>query len=313
MTNKPTKYIISLILIITIINLIFIFIFSFFWRHLNTGLLVHTIYYLSASLCSAIFITFFVVTSAPVLKDFLATYRQLLRLENLSHPLLMKLSLEAAGTYHHSLSVANLANRAAKTIKADSLLTRVGAYYHDIGKVTRPDFFIENQKEGENPHDQIDDPKKNFEIIKNHISDGIKLAEEYHLPKEVIAFIAEHQGTQLSYFYQIAKNKNEKSKKSDFRYPGPKPLSRETAIVMLADVIEAKVRLLDKVNSEKISNIVEETIQEKLLDKQLDLSGLSNKDLGLIKKSFIETLQVMYHQRIEYKNGDKTNFSNFKR
>lgn len=305
MSNKPIKYIVSLIAIITIINLIFIFLFSFFWRHLQSNILLSSLYYFLASFCSAIFITFFVVASAPVLKDFLATYRQLLRLENLSHPLLMKLSLEAPGTYHHSLSVANLANRAAKSISADSLLTRVGAYYHDIGKILHPEYYIENQKGGINPHDEINDPKESVKMIKSHVSDGLILAEEYHLPKEIAAFITEHQGTQLSNFYQKAISLNQKVRKSDFRYAGPKPLSRETAIVMLADVIEAKIRLLEKVTPEAIDETVAQSLDEKIADGQLELAGLTNREINQIKQSFIDTLSVMYHQRVRYKNPIK--------
>ncbi|EKD56390.1 MAG: hypothetical protein ACD_58C00206G0009 [uncultured bacterium] len=305
MSTKPIKYILSLIAIITIINLIFIFLFSFFWRHLESNILLSLLYYFLASFCSAIFITFFVVASAPVLKDFLATYRQLLRLENLSHPLLMKLSLEAPGTYHHSLSVANLANRAAKAIGADPLLTRVGAYYHDIGKTTHPEYYIENQKGGSNPHDEINNPKESAKMIKEHVSEGLRLAQEYHLPKEVTSFIPEHQGTQLSNFYQKAIGENRKAKKSDFRYGGPKPLSRETAIVMLADVVEAKIRLLEKVSPEAISITVKQSIDEKIADGQLELAGLTNREINQIQSSFMDTLSVMYHQRVRYKNPIK--------
>lgn len=303
MFNKPIKYILSLIGIITVINLIFIFLFSLIWNNPHTVLGWQYFYYFLTSLLSAIFVSFFIVSTAPVLKDFLTTYRQLLRLENLSHPLLMKLSLEAPGTYHHSLSVANIASRAAKAIKADSLLTRVGAYYHDIGKTTNCEYFIENQQNGENPHSVIEDPKESFLIIKNHVNDGIKLAEEYHLPKEIIAFIAEHHGTQLSNFYDLAINKGKKARKSEYSYSGPKPLSKETAIIMLADIIEAKIRLLDKITPEKIKQVISETINEKIADGQLELSGLKDKDLEMIKKSFIDTLEVIYHQRIKYNNS----------
>jgi hypothetical protein len=308
MNNKPIKYAYSLAGIITLINLVFIILFSLLWQNNSTHILIKLAYYLLCSVFSSVIISIFVISTAPVLKDFLATFRQLLRLENLSHPLMLKLSLEAPGTYHHSLSVANIASRAAKSIGADPLLTRVGSYYHDIGKTLNPEYFIENQKEGTNPHDEIQDPKKSFEILQNHVCEGIKLAQEYHIPNEVIAFIAEHQGTQLSFFYNIAFEKNKKTKKDDYRYNGPKPLSKESAIVMMADTIEAKVRLLDKVNLPNIQNIINETVDEKISDNQFDLSGLNSKDIEKIKNSFIDTLSVMYHQRIEYKNGFKTNF-----
>lgn len=305
MSNKPIVYILSLIGIITIINLIFIFLFSLLWHSDQISFGLKFTYYFLAALSSSLVISFFVVATAPVLKDFLATYRRLLRLENLSHPLLMKLSLEAPGTYHHSLTVANLANRAAKAVGADSLLTRVGAYYHDIGKTTHPEYYIENQKGGLNPHDEINDPKESFKMIKEHVTEGLRLAEEYHLPKEVTAFIPEHQGTQLTGFYQKAIELGKKIKKSDFRYAGPKPLSRETAIIMLADAIEAKIRLLEKVTPDAINETVQQTIDEKIADGQLELSGLNNREISMIKSSFVETLSVIYHQRVEYRKQQK--------
>lgn len=305
MSTKPIKYILSLITIIAIINLIFIFLFSLLWHSQELSFGEKFTYYFLASLSASLVISFFVVATAPVLKDFLATYRRLLRLENLSHPLLLKLSLEAPGTYHHSLSVANLANRAAKAIGADSLLTRVGAYYHDVGKTVHPEYYIENQKGEANPHDEINDPKQSAQMIREHVTEGLRLAQEYHLPKEVSAFIPEHQGTQLSHFYQKAFSEDKKVRKSDFRYGGPKPLSRETAIVMLADIIEAKVRLIEKVTPEAISLIVKQTVEEKISDGQLELSGLNNREISLIQPSFVETLSVMHHQRVQYKNYQK--------
>lgn len=306
MSNKPIIYILSLVGIISLINLIFIFLFSLLWHGLESSFGLRLLLYFLASLSASLVISFFIAITSPVLKDFLVTYRRLLRLENLSHPLLMKLSLEAPGTYHHSLSVANLANRAAKAIGADSLLTRVGSYYHDVGKVVHPEYYIENQKESDqNLHDELNDPKASMKIIKEHVSEGLKLAEEYHLPKEVSAFIPEHQGTQLSHFYQKAINQGKKVKKGDFRYSGPKPLSRETAITMLADVIDAKIRLLDKVTPEAINQIVTQTIEEKVNDNQLELSGLSSREIFLLNKSFVDTLSVMYHQRVKYINENQ--------
>lgn len=307
---KSIKYLIFLVISVTLINLIFLIVFSSAW-HINfNSFWSGFTFYLTTSLFSSIVISLVIIFTAPVLKDLLVVYRRLLRFENLSHPLLLKLSLEAPGTYHHSMGVANLAYRAAKSIGGDSLLTRIGSYYHDIGKVIQPEYYIENQKEGQNIHSEIADPKQSSKIILEHVKNGLKIAEEHNLPKEVMAFIAEHQGTQINYFFQQAKNNGLKVKKSDFRYPGPKPLSRETAIVMLADAIEAKIRLLDKVTPEAIREIISSTIEEKQVDNQLDLSGLTARELEIIRKSFIDTLEVMYHQRINYQ---KPIFGNQKR
>lgn len=300
MSNKPLKYILFLISAISLLNLLILSVFSIFWRLAGTSYLDQLPYYLMAAVLSALIIAFLVVSTAPVLKDFLANQRSLLRLENLSHPLLLKLSLEAPGTYHHCLAVANLANKAAKAIGADSLLTRIGAYYHDIGKTINPSYYIENQKEGINIHEEMQNPKKSAKIILGHVQSGLNLANDYHFPKEVIAFISEHHGTSLTHFYYQAEKSGKKVKKSDFRYPGPKPLSRETAITMLADIIEARVRLLEKVTPEAIEEVVDQSIKEKNQENQLELSGLTPRELGIIRQSFIDTLETIYHQRVKY-------------
>lgn len=304
--GKPLKYGLFLVGGISLINFILILIFSVFWSKFPAYSLGQMLIFIFTSLISGLLISAIVLFTAPLFKDFLITYRSLLRLENLSHPLLIRLSLEAAGTYHHSLAVANLAYKAAKSIGADALLTRVGAYYHDIGKLENPEYFIENQQNGDNIHETINDPKKSNEIIVGHVKYGLRLAEEYKLPKEIAAFIPEHQGTNLvSYFFDEAKDRGLKVNKEDFRYPGPKPLSKETAITMLADAIEAKIRLLDKVTPDKITEIVNEIIDQRLKEKQLELSGLSEQDIVKIRKSFIQTLLVMFHQRIDYPDGNK--------
>ncbi len=307
MFEKPLKYGLFLVGIITVINLVIIGVFSIAWHNLPYLSFLQFIYFFLTSFISAFIVSLAVLFTAPVLKDYLATFRRLLRLESFSHPLLLKLSLEAPGTYHHSLTVANLAYKAAKAIKADSLLTRIGGYYHDIGKVENPAFYIENQKKGENsPHENIKDPKKSAQIIIGHVKYGIKLGKEYNLPTEVIAFIPEHHGTsRIKYFFELAKKMGLKPREKDFSYPGPKPLSLETAILMLADVIEAKIRLLDKVDKEKITRTVNEAVREKIKEKQLELSGLTQHQLDEICQSFIETLCVMHHQRIKYPQKEK--------
>lgn len=299
--SKPFRYGLFLLVTIFIINLIINFLLNFVFRGSQLFNNLNWLIVFLSSLLAALIISIVVIYTTPVIKDFLATYRTLLRLESLSHPLLMRLSTEAPGTYNHSLMVANLANKAAKAIGADSLLARVGGYYHDIGKLIDASLFIENQGGSDNIHEQMDSPQKSAKMIINHVKEGVKLAKEYKLPDELIALIAEHHGTTtLSYFYEKAREKNSHLTKTGFRYPGPKIMSREAAILMLADAIEAKIRLIKDVNPKIIHSIVEEIINARLDSKQLELSGLSAGDINRIKDSFVETLGVIFHQRIDY-------------
>lgn len=313
MLDKPLKYGLFLLGITTAINLFVIVIFSFAWENLTQFSFLKILFFILASFISAFIISAAIIFTAPVMKDYLATYRRLLRLESLTHPLLLKLSMEAPGTYHHSLTVANIAYKAAKAINADSLLTRIGAYYHDVGKIPNSTFFIENQNnEQKNIHEQIDNPAQSANIIIQHVQDGIELAKEYKLPSEVVAFISEHHGTsQIRYFLELAKKMGLKPSEKDFTYPGPKPLSPETAIVMLADSIEAKTRSLDKINAQKIQKTVYDIVQEKINEHQLELSGLSQNKLELVCQSFIETLATMHHQRIKYPKKEGYNVANY--
>ena len=229
---------------------------------------------------------------------------KLLELSNPNQPLLKRLLVEAPGTYHHSMVVGNLAETAADNIGADALLTRVGAYYHDIGKLKRPYFFTDNQFGGENPHDDIN-PNLSSLIIKSHVKDGVKMAEEHDLPRAIIDLIEQHQGTNLiSYFYQEAVHNDDHSvaAESDFRYEGPKPRSKEAAILMLADVVEAAVRSknFDKTDPNRIENLIRGLIREKLLENQLDESELTLDDLNTIAESFTTIMTGIYHQRVEY-------------
>ncbi|MFO7815778.1 MAG: HDIG domain-containing protein [Halanaerobiales bacterium] len=229
---------------------------------------------------------------------------KLLELSNPSHPLLKRLLVEAPGTYHHSIIVGNLAENAADKIGADSLLTRVGAYFHDIGKLKRPYFFSDNQFGGENPHDKTS-PNLSALIIKSHVKDGLELADKYNLPKAIKDIIQQHQGTGLiSFFYKqaIEKNKHGDIKESDFRYDGPKPQTKEAALIMLADTVEAAVRSknFSKNNHNRIELFVKELIREKLNDRQLDESTLTLHELDEIADSFVQILTGIYHKRIEY-------------
>lgn len=229
---------------------------------------------------------------------------KLLELSNPSQPLLKRLLVEAPGTYHHSVIVGNLAETAADNIGANSLLARVGAYYHDIGKIKRPYFFTDNQFGGENPHDKLSANLSSL-IIKSHVKDGVEMARENKLPESIIDIIKEHHGTNLiSYFYQQALEdcKHENVEEDDFRYDGPKPQSKEAAIIMLADIVEAALRSkqFNKSNHNRIEGMVRELIRAKLTEGQLDESDLTLKDLDVIVDSFVKVLTGIYHQRVDY-------------
>ncbi len=223
-----------------------------------------------------------------------------------SHPLIQKLLLQAPGTYHHSLMVGNLAEQAAERIGADSLLARVGAYYHDIGKLNNPHYFIENQMEGVNIHDTLD-PKTSAALLHSHVADGLELAKKYRLPGKIRDFIAQHHGTtRTNYQYLRALRAQEGETALDdapFRYPGPRPQTRETALMMLADACEATVRASRCETLEAMDAVVRRTISERLADHQLDESNLTLRELDLIRQSFMETLRGVYHPRVEYPQG----------
>jgi putative nucleotidyltransferase with HDIG domain len=229
-----------------------------------------------------------------------ATRLQLLEMSQLSSPLLLRLQDEAPSTFQHSVIVANLAEKGAHTIGADALVARVGCYYHDIGKLVRPGFFIENQMGGANPHDALD-PHDSARIISDHVRDGMALAREYRLPARIAAFVPEHHGTRLvSYFYRSAAAEDPFVDPEDFRYPGPKPQSKETAIAMLADSTEATVRSNHSKEPEDIDALVDEVFNERLTEGQLDECELTLRDLRLLAASFKSTLRAVYHPRIEY-------------
>lgn len=225
---------------------------------------------------------------------------QLMELSQLNAPLLRRLQDQAPGTFHHSIIVGNLAERAADQIGADALLVRVGCYYHDIGKVLQPGFYIENQQGGANPHDGME-PLASAHVIAEHVRRGAELARKHGLPAAVQAFIPEHHGTRLiPYFYRIASQKDANVDASLFRYPGPKPQTSETAIVMLADSTEAMVRASPDRSPERIDAIVEEVLAERLGEGELDESDLTLRDMRTIAESFKLTLRGVYHPRIAY-------------
>lgn len=235
----------------------------------------------------------------------ITTSLRLLEMSNPNQPLLKRLLLEAPGTYHHSILVGNLAEAAADAVRADGLLARVGAYYHDIGKLKRPYFFIENQLTAENPHDKLSPTLSNL-IIMAHVKDGLELAKEHQLPKVVTDIIAQHHGTSLiSFFYNKAVNQAQEGRhdpvsEDDFRYEGPKPQTKEAAIVMLADSVEAAVRSIQKSNPGRMEATVRRVIKEKLEDGQLEECELTFKELDIIAQAFVRVLSGFFHSRIEY-------------
>jgi len=238
--------------------------------------------------------------------DILTTMR-LIELSRPDHPLLQRLLREAPATYHHSLMVANLAEQAAERIGADPLLSRVGAYYHDVGKLARPYFFAENQIEGVNPHDRLD-PGTSAEVIISHTEDGLKMARRYRLPRRVRAFIPEHHGTTwVSFLYdkavQLAGDASLVDEK-DFRHQGPKPQSKETALVMLADGCEATVRSVRPPSAEEVAALVDRVISERVSDGQLNECDLTLRDLEVARSVFTSALKGVFHPRIRYPKSE---------
>jgi putative nucleotidyltransferase with HDIG domain len=234
----------------------------------------------------------------------ITTSLQLVELSRPDHPLLQLLLQNAPGTYQHSLQVANLAEQAARAIGANPLLTRVGALYHDIGKALRPQFFIENQLPGQNVHEQLD-PTTSASIIISHVDDGLELANKYRLPESIHAFITEHHGSQkVKYQYHAALEAagGDKSQinPTEFTYPGSTPHTRETAVLMLADGVEAKARADRPENREEIDKLVRWVIADRLSNGQLARTDLTLKDLDTIRASFTSTLRNFYHPRLQY-------------
>ncbi|MFC1709619.1 HD family phosphohydrolase [Candidatus Omnitrophota bacterium] len=248
----------------------------------------------------------FIVAGALPIFEFLfkvVTNISLLELSDFNHPLLKRLVLEAPGTYHHSLLVGNLAEMAAEAINANSLLARVGAYYHDIGKLEKPEYFSENQDRSLSRHEQLKASMSKLVII-NHVKNGIFLAKRHKLNSAIREFIEQHHGTSLVfYFYRraLAESKNKDDVKEEvFRYTGPKPQTKETAIVLLADSVEAACRALETPNAQRIEEVVHTIVNNKFIDGQLDECDLTLKDLNKIDKTFIRILSAIYHSRIEY-------------
>ncbi len=224
----------------------------------------------------------------------------LLELSDTNSNLLKELSNKAPGTFHHSLNVANLAEACANKINANALLARVGALHHDIGKIKNPSYFSENQLSGQNLHDQISS-KESVEIIKSHVTNGVKIAKNYGLPERIIDFIRTHHGTNLiSYFYNKEIKQDSSINKTEFSYPGPKPFSKEMAIVMMCDSVEAATKSIEKPNAEKINLYVEKIIDNQIDGNQFSDCELTFKNISVIKSILKDKLKNIYHVRVEY-------------
>jgi putative nucleotidyltransferase with HDIG domain len=272
----------------------------------NTLFTMQTIYTAFFALVSGVFSAGIVSGSIPVIETLFhyTTDIKLLELANLNSPLLRDLMIKAPGTYHHSVVVGNLVEAAAEAINANPLLARVAAYYHDIGKASKPLYFIENQGGEENRHDKLA-PSMSALILISHIKEGAELAREKHLGQPIIDIIRQHHGTGLiKFFYERAKlqaaGTGQNVEEKDFRYPGPKPQTREAGIVMLADCVEAASRTLVNPTSDRIQGMVQNIINRIFSDGQLDECELTLKNLHEIAKSFNRILNGIFHHRIDY-------------
>ncbi|MBU2627529.1 MAG: HDIG domain-containing protein, partial [Proteobacteria bacterium] len=258
---------------------------------------------MTLAFCGGLFAATFTIGFTPLIEIVFnyTTDSKLLEFSNLDRPLIKKLMIEAPGTYNHSIIVATLAEAAASAIDAGTLKAKVMGYYHDIGKLDKTLYFIENQADGKNRHDKLS-PSMSALVLIQHVKKGVELAKKYKLGDEIIEGINQHHGTSLiKYFYQKSlKSGNDTVKEEDFRYPGPKPQTREAGIVMLADVVEAAVRALERPTPARIQGRVKELINDIFADGQLEECELTLKDLHQIAKSFNNILTSIYHSRIEY-------------
>jgi putative nucleotidyltransferase with HDIG domain len=230
------------------------------------------------------------------------TNQTLMELADPKHPLLQRLSLEAPGTYAHTISVANLAEAVCNAIGANALLARVGVYYHDVGKITKPQYFIENQPRGRNPHDKLK-PAMSAAVVRSHVVEGLRLAGEYRLPRAVKDFIAQHHGTQpISFFLDLARKADPGAKLNpqDFAYGGPKPQTREVAVVMMADSVESAARVLQDPTPPRIRELVARIVDAKIAAGQLDECPLTLREINVAKEVLAKVLSGMYHQRLDY-------------
>jgi hypothetical protein len=231
----------------------------------------------------------------------ITTDQTLLEWADPTRPLLRNLAMEAPGTYAHTISVANLAESAATRIEANGLLCRVGMLYHDVGKMLKPHYFVENQPDGQNPHDKLK-PETSAAIVREHVTEGMRLAREANVPEVVVKFITEHHGTQkIGFFYEKAREESEDGLDVQrFSYPGPRPRSKETAIAMLADSCESAARAMRDPTPERVRDLIDTVIDGKIADGQLDEAPLTMREIALVKEQFVSVLSGVVHRRIEY-------------
>ena len=288
-------------IIVGIANMLVVSVFALIGMHESINLLTDVSYaFLNGILCSIL-----TIGSLPFWEYAFSmlTPLKLVELSNPSHPLLKRLLMEASGTYHHSIIVGNMAESAVNAVGGDGLLVRTGAFYHDIGKLKRPYFFKENQYMMENPHDKLT-PSLSTLIITGHVKEGLEIAAKYKLPNQIKAFISEHHGTTLAaYFYHKAKSESSEPNKIAehmYRYNGPIPQSRETAILMLADSVEAAVRSMENPTRDRIEQMVQKIIQGKIDDRQLENSDLTLKELKVIQVTYTKMLSGIMHERVKY-------------
>ena len=294
------KHLLHSVAVITIINALFI---SFYLLLSQASIsLVEGAFYFIAAIISGLLSGALTMGLLPFFESafgILSTMR-LIELSNPNHPLLKKILIETPGTYHHSVMVANLAEASCEAIGADGLLARVASYYHDVGKTKRPYMFIENQVSGVNPHDSLE-PEQSAQIILAHTVDGAELLKQYNMPQEIINIALQHHGTStLKYFLFKAKEQGKDLDESIFRYVGPKPQTKEAAIISVADSVEAAVRSMKEPTSEKIQQLIQSVIQNRLQDGQFDECDISIKELKKIEVALCETLNGIFHSRIEY-------------
>ncbi len=277
---------------------------------LGPALLIDALWYAGGAGLAGLFMT----ALLPFLEQLfdIQTDISLLELSDANHPLLKELVQRAAGTYNHSINVASIAEAAADSIGANGLLCRVGAYFHDVGKLRKPEYFIENQSGGVNKHDELV-PTMSTLVIIAHVKDGAEIARSHRLPKRILDLIEQHHGTTLvEYFYRRATQQNEESEngtqidESDFRYPGPKPQTPEAAVMMLADAVESASRALREPTPARLESLVREIAKKRLDDGQFDQCSITLEQLNTIQKSLIKSLNAMYHARVQYPDQQQT-------
>ena len=286
-------------------------VYSLEMTSLNLESLTSLAFIFGAGVLGGVLSAIFTVTFVPLFESIfdIMTDLKLLELSSLSHPLLKDLMVRAPGTYHHCMVVGSMVEAACDQIGVNGLLGKVMAYFHDVGKMEHAAYFIENQTKGYNPHDTIS-PYLSKTIIIAHVKDGVELISKHKLGREILAGVKEHHGTTLiNYFYKKAQkqaDENESVKEEDFRYPGPKPQFKESAILMLADSIEAAARTIDEPSPLKIQNLIDNMVDSKFRDGQLEECHITFSEIRAIKESFYKILVGVYHHRVEYPKDEPT-------